>query len=70
MTTTVKVTGVNVEDAKNCLMAALEYLTAAGSIKEFSLTVKPIRERRTDEAETLSADKVYSFGLQTNGKVV
>lgn len=76
MTTMVKVTGLTINDAKECLKAALGYLEKIEDQTNISLTVTPNYYVQTihpgDNLNLDSSEKKvesYSFSIKKNGKV-
>lgn len=72
MTTMVKVTGLTVADARQCLMAALGYLNSIEEQNNISLTVTPnyYFSQISDDpnSENINLEK-FSVSLKKNGKV-
>lgn len=70
MTTMVKVTGLTVNDARKCLLAALGYLEKIEDQSNISLMVTPnYYSANTPSNEEVSVNEPYTFSLQKNGKV-
>lgn len=69
MTTMVKITGTTVEDARACLIAALEHLNSVSSdARDFSLTVSPFHD--SPYVEETPAVTAYSFNFIEKGRNV
>lgn len=76
MTTMLKMTGVTVDSARSCLLAALEYLnTLESDERHFSLVVTPNYHARYKENLTQNPEgseeqhaESYTFNLNRNGR--
>lgn len=70
MTTMVKVTGLTVNDARQCLLAALGYLEKIEDQSNISLMVTPnYYSANAHSTEQTPENEPYTFSLQKNGKV-